>query len=264
MKKYIILCILFLSTHFVFGQYAERVRSARPGNTMGVFTVGKGVFQAQQFFRFSNIESTTNRLTRNTLGTLVRLGITERFEVQAVGNLGSNRNRPLDNSIEPFTNSGISGLALGARYHLGQPLGENLFRSALQVRVNLPHESDISAIDFLRTTIALSAGQKLAPKFILNTAISYQINSDDAIDNRLGLGVRARFRFNEKMELMLEHFGTFTNNNYIDGFDAGVDYFVSNNVKLDLSAGWQNLNGDRSNFGVLGITYRFHNRNNLN
>ena len=155
-------------------------------------------------------------------------------------------------------------MALGARYHLGQPLGEGLFRSALQVRVNLPHDSDISEIDYLRTTIVLSAGQKLAPKFAMNTAITYQINSDDVVDNRLSIGVRARFRFSEKMELILEHFGSFINDNYIDGFDAGVDYVISSNLKLDLSAGWQNFIGDRSNFGVLGITYRFHNRNNLN
>jgi len=262
MKKYISLFALLLMSHFVFGQFAETVRSIRPGNTMGVWTVGKGVFQVQQFVRFSSVESTSSRLTDSGLGNLARLGITERFEIQAIGNFLSRRSKSLDGTFEPITESGITGLLLGARYHLGNPLGPDLFKSAIQVRVNLPHDSDISAIDYLRTTVTLALGQVITDRIRLNTALGYQINSDDMVDNVLNLGIRANFTINEKSSLVLEHFGTFINNNYVDGFDAGVDYVISDNVKIDLSAGWRNFPAVRSNFGVIGITYRFHNRNN--
>ena len=258
MKKYIILFSLLFSTHFVFGQFAESVRSIRPGNTMGVFTVGKGVLQIQQFVRFSNVESTSSSITDSNLGNLVRLGITERFEVQAIGNFQGSRLKSLDGTFEPSTQSGISGLLLGARYHLGNPLGEQLFKSAIQVRVNLPHDSDISKIDYLRTTVTLALGQKITDRINLNTAFGYQINSDDLVKNVFNLGIRTSFKINNKSALVLEHFGTFINNNYVDGFDAGVDYVITNNIKLDLSAGWRNFPAVRSNFGVLGITYRFH------
>ena len=263
MKKYIFLFILFFVSHFLHGQFAESVRSIRPGNTMGVWTVGKGVLQVQQFLRFSSVESTSSRITDSNLGNLVRLGITERFEVQAIGNFVGSRLKSLDGTFEPSTESGISGLLLGARYHLGNPLGEEFFKSAIQVRVNLPHESDISKIDYLRTTVTLALGQKLTDRFRLNTAFGYQINSDDLVDNVFNLGIRANFTINEKSSLILEHFGTFINNNYVDGFDAGVDYIISDNVKVDLSAGWRNFPTVRSNFGVLGITYRFHKRDKI-
>ena len=153
---------------------------------------------------------------------------------------------------------------LGARYHLGRPFGENLFLSAIQVRVNLPHSSDYSEIDYLRTTTTLALGQKILPKFLLNLAIGYQTNANENVDNRLNIGIRGNFGLSEKMSLILEHFGTFNNNIYVDGFDAGIDYIISDNVKLDVMAGWRNFPIVRSNFGVVGITYRFHKRDNPN
>jgi len=258
MKK-IIFIIFFLTLYnLAFGQFAETVRSIRPGNTMGVFTVGKKVFQVQQLFSFSREEYTNTRILETRIGNLVRYGITEKFEVQAIGNLGWNRTQSLDGTLEPSTISGLTGLILGARYHLGKPFGNELFYSAIQVRVNLPHSSDISEIDYLRSTIGIAAGQKIAEKVNFNIFLGYQINSDDTVDNRLNLGVRGAFRLNPKVALMLEHFGTFNNGIYVDGFDAGVDYLISDNVKLDVAAGWRNLPIVRANFGVVGITYRFH------
>ena len=255
---------MLLGSHFLFGQFAESVRSIRPGNTMGVWTVGQKVFQVQQFYRLTTEEYTSSRILGGTFGNLFRYGITERFEIQAIGNFGFDRTESLAGSFEPSSVSGISGLMLGARYHLGQPLGEKLFLSAFQVRFNLPHSSDYSELDYLRTTMTLALGQKILPKVGLNIAIGYQINSDESVSNRMNLGIRGSFRLNPKSTLVLEHFGSFVNDIYIDGFDVGLDYVISNNVKFDLSAGWRNFPIVRSNFGVIGITYRFHKRNNLN
>ena len=260
MKKYILLFALLFCGNLLFGQFREVVRSIRPGNTMGVWTVGKKVFQVQQFYRLTNEEYTSTRILGGTSGNLFRYGITERFEVQAIANIRFDRTQALDRTFEPSSVSGISGLLLGARYHLGRPFGENLFLSAIQVRVNLPHSSDYSEIDYLRTTTTLALGQKITPKVLLNLAIGYQTNADENVSNRMNLGIRGNFVLSPKMSLILEHFGTFTNDIYVDGFDAGIDYVISDNVKLDVMAGWRNFPIVRSNFGVVGITYRFHNK----
>ena len=50
MKKTVVFVFLFFLTFELTGQYVETIRTARPGRSIGTFTVGQRVLQAQGSF----------------------------------------------------------------------------------------------------------------------------------------------------------------------------------------------------------------------
>ena len=69
--KISVLTFFYLLTFFnVLGQYTEQINSNRPGYSIGAFSVGKGVIQAETGFEFRNYKH--NNYNQSTIdGTVV-------------------------------------------------------------------------------------------------------------------------------------------------------------------------------------------------
>lgn len=81
MYRVLIFCLI---SNFSFSQTAESIRSGRPGNASGAFSVGKNVFQLENgiigYSDFSNSSSLANSL-------YMRYGISEKVEVNLTTDL---------------------------------------------------------------------------------------------------------------------------------------------------------------------------------
>ncbi len=75
--KLLIILSLFLAPSLLFAQYAESIRTARPGQGIGAYTLGKNVLQVQSGLNLEKYENDVSDVSTNTWNTVIRLGVFE-------------------------------------------------------------------------------------------------------------------------------------------------------------------------------------------
>lgn len=111
------ICFALLFSNPVLAQFNETIRTGRPGQAIGAFTVGKGVLQVQSGFDVFGSQNSRTKLKSNGFlnNTVVRYGLTETFEVSTLVEYKTETNE--QNDIR--TNlQGLSAFDVGMRYHI--------------------------------------------------------------------------------------------------------------------------------------------------
>lgn len=259
---------LFLSfliiSFFANAQFAERIVTAQPGNTIGAVTVGKRILQFQQGYTLQNMrynkpvevpvistENITNAVingfTRHVQNNTFRYGLFERLELR--GRLSYRKtNDVLDGNSAINFNSGESlDVDFGFRLNIVSKsnLGLNI---ALQADLG-PSYTDLSkASAYTRFNIFLLASKRFGDDFIftLNTGFGgFELGNDELI---------ARGSLRYFFQNWLFHLGYSRNqlvsnasnlNLHTNGYFFAMAYYLNDDVILNIDCSYQNTKSGR-------------------
>ncbi len=248
LMKLFLLSLFLLSTNLLYAQYAESIRSGRPGQSIGAFTLGRNVFQHQGGYSFSTeTENETGGLETQNFNHVFRLGILERLEFSGLVN-------HLHSSYElnktSFVQSGINTLALGGRYALIENNGITP-ALAIQSRYILPIQTgDFNSKKGGLTSILASFNR-------LNDHLSLVTNWIWAYRNEkhnYNYTCSLNLSLNEKWGTFIEMFGSI--DPLTTNFDTGLSYLLNNDVQFDGSFGLTGIDKNTEVFLDIGISWR--------
>lgn len=245
-KNNILLLFFFILSSTVHAQVSEFIRTGRPGQSFGAFTVGKNIFQLQAGLTYWNAEIDAGDQSGLEETFIIRYGILENIELSA---LVVHTSESLN---EKNVMSGVSRFDAGFRVHLFQrPSG---FAGSFQTRIMTNALSE----DFQRDNLGVNSAVSL-----LYPALGGGFTFNGGL--RLpgdGQGARYFYTFNysynitDDLSVFIEPYGTFFRewNQYID---AGVGILITKDLLIDISAGID-LNYEEDYFFVDGgFSYRF-------
>jgi hypothetical protein len=250
----VLLFVSGLMLSFVsYGQYNETIRSGRPGQSIGPFTVGKGIFQIQTGMDVFGYENKSAPFKGDGFlnNTVLRYGVAERWEVSALA----------DYKVEAWKSgnvetdfSGLAAFDIGGRYHIFS--GEGLIPSVgLQLRFRLPVLSVDYEIDNVAPRFTIATSQQLSETFTLFTNWGGSWNGV----NSIGTGfytINLAFPIAGKLGGFVESYGSLTDGDFDSRFDAGLSYLVNNDLQLDVLGGPGSNDGVTDYFLSVGLSWR--------
>ena len=236
-----------------YGQYNETIRSGRPGQSIGPFTVGKNILQIQSgmdIFGFKQ-EGTSFQGSGYLNNTVIRYGVAERLEISA---LADYRFETIKANGSESDFSGLAAFDLGGRYQVYQGHGA-IPTVGFQFRVRLPVLSEDYKIDNLAPRFIIVTGQKLSETFTLTTNWGGSWNGN----NSMGTGfyiINLSFPIVGQLGGFVENYGDVNDGDFDTRFDAGLAYLVNNDLQLDLLGGLGKNDGFSDYFVSVGVSWR--------
>ncbi len=248
MKRILVIFCSFLPL-MLQAQFGETIRTGRPGQAIGGFTLGKSVFQMQTGYNFNRIEQQAADLDVIVNNNVFRLGITEIFEVSGVINWQTESAKSDSLSTQV---GGVSGTQLGARVNLAQNDGW-LPTIGLQGRVLLKAQSEVYQRDKLGSTFIVATGNKLTDRLsmVTNWGLSWAGNDQNP---RSFYVLNLSYGINERFGTFLEVYGNLED--FTANYDTGLSYLANDDFQLDFSTGWQGRDGKANWFIDMGLSWR--------
>ena len=221
------LCCAFGSAE---AQYGEWIRTGRPGQTIGTYCLGARVFQAQQGYTFRSRDFETGTQVTNSTTHILRVGLTEDFEVSGVLRFQSDDFGGAGTDL-----SGISTAQLGVRYNVTSE-SERVPSIAVQTRLLLNTFGDDYGRQGVGHTTIVAIGKRLGTKASLtgNAVFTHNGNVPGMIP-RYTLALN--YMITRQLQAYLGGYGRFDDFDF--NVDGGFGYFVNRDLKFDLTAGTQ-------------------------
>ena len=245
--KWLTLVALLALPAVSLAQIHPTIRSGRPGQAIGPYVTGRGLFQLQSGI---DLYQTKNSTKTNTYlsNTVIRHGFSENFEASGVFNYQSD-------NVDQSSQNGVSDLQIGFRYNIIDTPRGLVPGLGVQTRFRLTNVSE----NYRR--------QNVAPIFIL--AIQHQISETLSLTNNFGLsynGLSAEpthsFISNLSFPIIgnwggfIEVYGNETNGLNSQYGDGGLSYLVHKDLQIDLSAGGGKNHGTTESFISVGVSWR--------
>lgn len=234
------------------GQFYETIRSGRPGQSIGATCVGKGIFQMQggiDHFGFENSEQGTkgNGVLSN-IG--LRFGLTDYFEIAGFTEY---RSEQVETNGSPSLRYGISNLTVAMRYQISE--GKGLAPSVgFQFRLRLPVANQYYRIDNVAPSFVFVTSQQWHG-FTLITNLGGSWNGTSATPSG-NYTINLSYALTPRFGLFIENYGAVTAGNFETRFDGGVAWLITNNLQLDLLAGFGSNQGLNDYFVSTGFSWR--------
>lgn len=253
MKKTLLTIAVVLISKFVFAQYNETIRTARPGQAVGPFTTGKYVFQIQTGFTYGNFNGVSRSGENVEYGASLRYGISERVEVRSAFRLRS------DNvEVSEVMNSQFGGLSfwnVGLRVNIlnGKGSGPSL---GVQTDVRLTTVNKNYKTEHVAPRLMLIYAQKLSNTFKITANMGVSGNGNNATPVGSYV-INISFPLGNKLGGFVENYGGIFEKDFDNRWDTGISYLVNNNFQLDLSTGYGKNEGQSDWFIDGGVSWRF-------
>ena len=236
----------------VKGQFNESIRSGRPGQAIGAYSVGKKVFQVQSGLTYNQAQfDSDNQIRSYVVGTVLRAGVTEKLEVSGVINW---RRDDITSPEEGQILSGIGNTQIGARYNISKNQGA-VPAIAIQGRALLTAQSQEYRRDKIGSKFILATGNKVNDWLSIGTNWGV-LWSGYGADPQSFYALNFSFGLSDKIGAFAEIYGGLDEFNTY--FDGGFSYLINLDLQLDLSAGWQGENNITDWFVDGGISYRLN------
>lgn len=247
-----ILILIFLS-QISFAQLNETIRTDRPGQAIGAFTVGKNILQLQQGVDNYSLADTKFPPNGFVSNNVVRFGILETVELSALIDYQYERTRFDTISISL---SGVSNLHLGFRVHINDQKGW-IPTTAFQMRLKIPKMSKDFGAKKLATAMVFVANWSFPKSMSLasNWILSY--NGKDPYPTG-GYVLNFGFPIHKKLSGFIENYGQVNQSIFQTRFDGGFAYLVNNNFQLDISGGYGNNQNVQDYFLSTGVSWRIN------
>lgn len=252
-KQDFLLIILFLFLNgMVHAQFYETIRSGRPGQSIGVSTVGQGIFQIQSGFDHFGYDNDQEGTKGNgyLTNTGVRIGLTESFEVGAFFEYKTE-----SATVNQITSrhQGLSNMLIGLRHQISK--GDGLKPSiGFQFRLRLPLLSEYYKIDNIAPSFIFVSSQQWK-KFTLITNLGGSWNGIDSSPTGL-YTINLSCAFTNTFGAFVENYGAVTQGTFETRMDGGVAWLLTKNLQLDLFAGLGHNHGLRDYFISTGFSWR--------
>ena len=248
--------LIVLGSNDILAQFNPTIRSGRPGQSIGPFTVGQSVFQVQSGLDFNNIDD-SNGTEINTVvsNTVLRYGFAERWEVSGVLNW---QNDDIESPFQNFSQSGISNTQLGFRYLLVQGSGSKP-SVGIQYRMLLKAQGEAYQRQNLGSNITLATSSSLFGTLglITNWGATWDGN-DGPVTGSYAINVG--FDIVGNLGGFVENYGSIRDGDLASHFDFGLAYLIGKDLQVDLYAGWQGREDIKDFFISFGVSWRVHQR----
>lgn len=245
-------CFCVASITYCRAQFNETIRTGRPGQAIGAFTVGHKIFQVQSGFDYFKSSTSSSNFAEGFLNnTVMRFGLTEPFEISAL--VEYKTETITANGLKSEAN-GLSALDVGMRYHIftGKGLIPNI---GFQLRTRLPVLSEAYEIKDLAPRFILVTSQKLSDTFTLITNLGAAWNGNDS-SPRGTYVVNLSFPFNNSFGAFLETYGGLQNGIGTINFDTGLAWLINPDLQIDIYSGYGSNQGVQDFFLSLGVSWR--------
>lgn len=233
-------------------QYQTNISADRPGATISAFTVGKKVLQGEHGVTFLDIFPDSVNINVYTTEHVVRYGLGERFELNALFEYQADIFR--FEQKEFLKQHGTSKLHLGFRTNL---CSEKKWRPTIsfQSRITIPRISKLYGAKYTAAEMTLSTQYSL-PKdltFVTLWSMAWDGNSPAPIGRyALNLG----FPIAKKLNGYIENYSNWQAQTFQTRVDGGIMYLIGNDLQLDLSAGFGRNQGVTDYFVATGLAWR--------
>ena len=245
--------LFFFLSGIVQAQFYETIRSGRPGQSIGVSTVGQGIFQVQSgvdHFGYTN-HNTDIKDSGFLTNTALRFGLTETFEVATFFEYKTES--ITDNNIT-YSQSGLSNMVIALRYQIVK--GKGILPSiGFQFRMRMPALSKPYQIDNIAPSFVFVTSQQLSKSFTLITNFGSSWNGNDATPTGL-YTVNLSCAFTDTFGAFVENYGSITQGVFETRFDSGIAWLATDNLQLDLFGGLGNNNGIKDYLISAGFSWR--------
>lgn len=250
----IIVLTLFLITlcmESTSAQYNQTIRTARPGASIGPFTVGKGIFQFQSGVDYYGSKSSDLKVNGFVSNTVMRLGLTETFEIST---LIDYRNESVTQEGSEISKQGVSAMDVGMRYHIldGHGLVPNI---CFQIRFRMPVLGEDYEIDDMAPRVVVALNQFLTDNLVLTSNWGAVWNGVTSSPNGT-YTINLAFPITKKLGSFVETFGTYGHGNFNTNFDTGLGLLLTNDLQLDLYGGYGSNSGVKDYFISMGVSVR--------
>lgn len=251
MKKLLLVLISILPLTQVTAQFNETIRTGRPGQAIGAFTVGTNIFQIQSGFDYFGSKTDGFKNAGFLNNTVLRYGLTEPFEISA---LLEYKTETITQNDSKTTLNGLSAVDVGMRYHIytGEGLIPNI---GFQFRLRLPGLSEDFKVDDVAPRFIVVTSQRLSETFTLitNWGAAWTGNSSSPVGTYV---INLSFPFNDKLGAFVETFGVYGQERFLVNFDTGLAWLLTPDLQLDLYGGYGNNYGLSNFFISTGVSWR--------
>ena len=251
MKYFYTLILSFISVS-LYAQ--EQIDTDRPDQTESAFLVPKKWLQFEAGFNFQKNNSNENEFLTPTL--LSKYGLSKRLELRLITSLKTN-----SSSTIPYGKSNETGLdvvELGAKISLTEekkflPKTSLIFHLGIPGFTSVKFKPDKIAPNF-RFTMQHTLSSRISVGY--NAGCEWDgITNDPAYIYTLTLG----FAPSKKWYSYIEGFGAFKKHIIPEhNFDSGLAYYISNNLKADVSSGFGLTNTAAQWYIAIGLSVRFN------
>lgn len=253
MRNWLCLLLLIMAASTLHAQYAPSIASGRPGQSIAPFTVGARVAQVQTGFNFGGAQ--TEPFASQYIGneTVLRYGLTKRFELSALLNYASQRIGGL-----PTRFNGLAAFHFGGRFHIFT--GKGLLPSvAFQYRLKLRAVSEAYRTDATASNVLLVTQQSLTDKISLVTNNGLDWN---------GFGPKPSYFYTlnlsrslgDRWAVFIENYGNVSGGDLDAYFDVGLAFLATDNLQIDGYGGSGMNEGLGEYFMSLGLSWRLRHR----
>ena len=251
MKKIIFGLGLMFTCLSVNAQFQETIDSGRPGNSVGVFTVGKKVFQVEAGVDY------LGKLDLYSSNTLLKYGITERIEI----NGGVTNNISNDGEVEMFS--------VGGKFNIFE--GDSMLPSTgFQTTFNLSTLDTVNSNVSILFIVGYAFNQSWSYTF--NFGANVDLESSTMIEDSKEKNIvfvegvytfNLSYKIDDKWTFFVEPYGTI--DKYYDpkikiNCNSGLSYLLSDNFKIDVLGGYK-INTDEAVTVGAGISWRLGPKN---
>jgi hypothetical protein len=250
-RLYLFLVFYLIGITSLLAQFNETIRTGRPGQSIGAFTVGKGFFQIQSGVDYFSSENSSYRSNGMLSNTVIRYGLTEPFEISA---LIEYKGEHVENGSVSQNDNGFSAVDLGMRYHIYT--GKGLVPSvAFQIRWRIPRVGGDYEIDQWAPRFLVVTSQQLSNKlsFITNWGASW--NGNNAIPQG-NYTANLSYALTSNFGVFIENYGSLQQSDFDTFLDGGIAFLVSNNLQLDLYSGFGQNDGVKDFYTSVGVSWR--------
>jgi hypothetical protein len=233
--------VLFLCfPFFLFAQSEGRLETDRPDQTECPFIVKKGYFQAELGFNQAPAESLFPT-------SLLKIGISKRVELRYVSVLSQERGQVTRFQTE----------AIGFKMALFEPLKWRP-RTAVIVHYNFDHQNRDFSEKNLRGHSLGDVVFTMQNDFNEWSGIGYNLGTEMHSNGSFeGIyRIAPNMSIGKRGYAYVEVFGRFPSSEFADhSYDAGMAYYLSDDLKLDVSAGQSFIHPSDYYFAV-GMSFR--------
>lgn len=246
----VLLLFIFFVPFMSYGQFNETIRTGRPGQAIGPFTVGKNVLQLQQGIDYVSVDDIYD--VRSFISNnVIRFGTSETFELSALIDYQFDKTTIDNNEIKQ---NGLSNLHLGFRVHLSEQKGL-LPATGFQMRLKIPNISKEFGNEYIAPAMVLITNWSLAKNYGLGANWILSYSGNDAIPTGKYI-VNFGFPIHNNLSGFLENYGQIKETNFETRFDSGFAYLINNNCQIDLSFGYGSNHQVTDYFVSAGVSWR--------
>lgn len=242
---------IVLSVSAYAQEVQEKIETDRPDQTETPFTVPKGYFQAELGFNKVNYKGDHYELVHPT--ALLKYGLSKRLELRLEHTYKTEIEHliPNDNIV-----STLEPLEVGFKLALLEEKGI-MPKLSLIAHAGLPFlASKHARPDQLPFIVRLAMQNSLTKSVALGYNIGIERSETDQPAGWF-YTFAPGFEIGERWYAYVEVFGTIRQGELPDhAIDGGIAYFVSNNVKIDLSSGLGLSPESFKNYIALGVSFR--------